>query len=287
MWIALAFLAAVTSGVAVIFQKKGTCGNNIIQISALHLLALFVTVLLAALMKGGLVHFLSVPAQSWWLAAVSGLVQAGSWVAYFAAMKKANVSFLMVLDKTGIIVTMLLAAIFLRENITAFMMLGSVLILAGTALMGDICRLSKLLDHENRWLLWGIVSPALQAVSNILAKLDTSAVDTTVTTAIRMFVVAVCLCLLAYGKEGSFQKLRELGGMRITMLLLGGVILGASYLLMYKAFSIGSASAVTAVVRSNFLVTTILAAIFFKERLSRRGMLGFITVCLGVGLFLF
>lgn len=145
MWIALAFLAVVTSGVAVIFQKKGTCGNNIIQISALHLLALFVTVLLAALLKGGLVQFLSVPARSWWLAAVSGLVQAGSWVAYFAAMKKANVSFLMVLDKSGII-TMLLAAIFLQENITIVMMLGCVLILAGTALMGNICNLSKLLD---------------------------------------------------------------------------------------------------------------------------------------------
>lgn len=287
MWIALAFGAAVTSGVAVIFQKKGTSGNNIIQISAVHLLALFVTVLLVTVMKGGLTQFLSVPAQSWWLAAASGLVQAGSWVAYFAAMRKANVSFLMVLDKTGIIVTMLLAAIFLQENITIVMILGSVLVLTGTALMGNICNLSKLLNHENRWLLWGIVSPALQAVSNILAKLDTSAVDTTVTTTIRMFVVAVCLCLLAYGKEGPFQRLQDLGGTRIAMLLLGGVILGASYLLMYKAFSIGTASAVTAIVRSNFLVTTVLARIFFKEKLSRRGILGFITVCIGVGLFLF
>ena len=71
------------------------------------------------------------------------------------------------------------------------------------------------------------------------------------------------------------------------MLVVGGAVLGVSYLLMYKALSIGTTSAVTAIVRANFLVTTVLAHIFLKERLSRRGVLGFVTVCFGVGLFLF
>lgn len=155
MYIVLSFLAAVTSGVAVIFQKKGTYGKNMIQISAVHLLALFVTVLCVTLLKGGAVQLVSVPSRSWFLAAVSGLVQAGSWVAYFFAMEKANVSFLMVLDKTGIIVTMLLAAVFLDERITIIMLLGSVLILAGTALMGDIKGAGRLLGSGNRWILWG------------------------------------------------------------------------------------------------------------------------------------
>lgn len=168
MYIVLSFLAAVTSGVAVIFQKKGTYGKNMIQISAVHLLALFVTALCVTLLKGGAVQLVSVPSRSWFLAAVSGLVQAGSWVAYFFAMEKANVSFLMVLDKTGIIVTILLAAVFLDERITLVMLLGSMLILAGTALMGDLKGAGRLLGSGNRWILWGIVSPALQAVSNIL-----------------------------------------------------------------------------------------------------------------------
>lgn len=286
MYIVLSFLAAVTSGVAVIFQKKGTYGKNMIQISAVHLLALFVTVLCVTLLKGGAVQLVSVPSRSWFLAAVSGLVQAGSWVAYFFAMEKANVSFLMVLDKTGIIVTMLLAAVFLDERITIIMLLGSVLILAGTALMGDIKGAGRLLGSGNRWILWGIVSPALQAVSNILAALDTAPVDTAVTTTIRMLVVTVCLCVLAAIREGSFRQLGQLGRRRIFMLAAGGVILGVSYLLMYKAYSMGKASTVTAIVRANFLVTTLLAGIVFHEHLSKKGVAGFIAVCAGVFLFL-
>lgn len=257
-----------------------------IQISAVHLLALFATVLSVTLIKGGLAQLSLVPGRSWCLAALSGLVQAGSWVAYFFAMEKANVSFLMVLDKTGIIVTMVLAAVFLDEKITLVMLLGSLLILVGTALMGDQKdKAGCLSDGGNGWIVWGLVSPALQAVSNILAALDTAPVDTAVTTTIRMFVVAVCLCILAAVREGSFRQLGELGHMRLFMLLAGGVILGISYLLMYEAFSIGKASTVTAIVRTNFLVTTLLAGIVFREHLSRRGAAGFITVCVGVALF--
>lgn len=201
-------------------------------------------------------------------------------------MEKANVSFLMVLDKTGIIVTMLLAAVFLDERITIIMLLGSVLILAGTALMGDIKGAGRLLGSGNRWILWGIVSPALQAVSNILAALDTAPVDTAVTTTIRMLVVTVCLCVLAAIREGSFRQLGQLGRRRIFMLVVGGVILGVSYLLMYKAYSMGKASTVTAIVRANFLVTTLLAGIVFHEHLSKKGVAGFIAVCAGVFLFL-
>lgn len=257
-----------------------------IQISAIHLLALFVTVLCVTLLKGGPVQFVSVPSRSWFLAAVSGLVQAGSWVAYFFAMERANVSFLMILDKTGIIVTMLFAAVFLDERITIIMLLGSVLILTGTALMGDFKATGCLSGSGNRWILWGIVSPSLQAVSNILAALDTAPMDTAVTTTIRMLVVTVCLCVLAAVREGSFRQLGRLGRRRIFMLVAGGVILGVSYLLMYKAYSMGKASTVTAIVRANFLVTTLLAGIVFHEHPSQKGVAGFIAVCAGVFLFL-
>lgn len=286
MWIILALLASVTSGIAVIFQKKGTAGDNMIQISAVHLLALFATVFCVMLLKGGLTEFASVPVSSWWLAVASGLVQVASWIAYFYAIKEASVSFLMVLDKTGIIVTMLLAALLFDEPITFIMVLGSVLILVGASLMGNLhTSISQLFKKENHWILWGIASPALQALSNTMAKLDTAPIDTSVTTTIRMFVVAVSLCITAAVKEGSLRKLRDVGGGHIAMLVLGGAILGVSYLFMYESFSLGKVSTATAIVRANFLVTTLLARIVFKEKLSRLGVVGFLMVVLGVALF--
>lgn len=286
MWIVLAALSAITSGVAVIFQKKGTSGNNIIQICAVHLLAIFVTVFCVTLLKGGWGQFASVTCRSWWLAVSSGLVQAASWIAYFLAMKKANVSFLMVLDKTGVVVTVLLAAVFLDEQITPAIVLGSVLILTGTALMYALHGgVSLLMNSENHWVIWGTVSPALQAISNMLAALDKTPVDTSVTTTIRMLTVVVCICTLARIKEGPFGRLVTLGVKKLSSLIIGGVILGVSYLLMYEAFSLGKVSAVTAIVRANFLITTMLAQMIFKEKLSKKGMSGFILVLFGVALF--
>ena len=61
--------------------------------------------------------------------------------------------------------------------------------------------------------------------------------------------------------------------------------MGLAYLCMYQALATGMASAVTAISRASFLVSTLLARIVFKERLSRKGVIGFCVVCLGVILF--
>lgn len=189
----------------------------------------------------------------------------------FSSHEKANVSFLMVLDKTGVVVTVLLAAVFLDEQITPAIVLGSVLILTGTALM---CALhggvSQLMNSENHWVIWGTVSPALQAISNMLAALDKTPVDTSVTTTIRMLTVVVCICTLARIKEGPLGRQVTLGVKKLSSLIIGGVILGVSYLLMYEAFSLGKVSAVTAIVRANFLITTMLAQMIFKENCRRK-----------------
>ena len=287
MWITLSLLAAITAGTAVIFQKKGSCGSNIIQISAIHLLAVFITVFVVTLLSGDLIQLPLIPLRCWWLTVASGIVQAFSWIAYFLAMKEANVSFIMVLDKAGIIVTMLLAAILLNEKITFVMLLGSILILLGTYLMANLKNGRKqVFSRENRWIIYGLLSPSLQALSMVITKMDTANVDTSLTTSIRMFVVTVTLLLFACIKEGSLRKLKQLGAQNLLMLILGGIILGLSYLMMYRAIYLGPASIVTAIVRSNFLVTTILAVFVFGEKLSLRELGGFLLVCFGVILFI-
>ena len=100
-----------------------------------------------------------------------------------------------------------------------------------------------------------------------------------------MLAVVVCICTLARIKEGPLGRLVTLGVKKLSSLIIGGVILGVSYLLMYEAFSLGKVSAVTAIVRANFLITTMLAQMIFKEKLSKKGTAGFILVLFGVALF--
>jgi transporter family protein len=286
MWIVLALLSSLSAGVSVIFQKKGTGDKYILYTSALNVGAMFFMVLAITVVSGSFSELPLMTARCWNLTICSGVVQAASWIFYFLAMKDADVNYMMVLDKFNIVVTMVLAWLIVGEAITPLMLLASFLILGGTVVMAEPGKLGK--DKgSRRWILWGLVSPALQAVSNILVKLDTTPVSTSLTTCVRMLVVAVVVFALAWIKEGRPGKIRELGKNKIHMLVLGGAVLGISYLLMYRAIYLGIAAVVTPIVKANILVTTILAYLFLGERLSKRGWTGFAIVCAGVALFLF
>ena len=108
MWIIWALLAAVFSGVCVIFQKKVASAGKVLQTAAINVVIVVITVFLAALMRGKLPELALLSAKGWYLAAAAGLLQAASWIAYFLALRDANVSLFMVLDKTGIIFAMLM-----------------------------------------------------------------------------------------------------------------------------------------------------------------------------------
>lgn len=287
MWIILSVIAAIISAFAVILQKSGSERPDVIHVGALCNAAAFVTMLLAVLISGNLWQLPEISSVSWMLSLASGLVQAFSWVTYFIAIKDADINAMMALDKLNIVAAMILAWFLLGEAITLIMLLGTVLILIGSFWMADI-RLHDLLSSrsENRWVLSAVVSPILMAVSNIIAKLDTSSVSTDLNSAIRMFVVTAVVGLLALFERRDPILARSCR--KVTLfLLLSGVLIGASYLLMYRALILGSAAAVTTIVKGSIIVTTILARIFYGEKLSKKGLIGFCMVFTGIICFAF
>lgn len=284
MWILQSFLSASFLGISVIFQKVGAGKDKTIQISAFSNTAAFAVMLVTAWISGSLNQIGALSGYSWLLTIASGVVQAFSWITYFAALRAADVNIVMAFDKVNIIVNMILAYYIIGEEITLLMAIGTILILIGTVFMTEIKKGEKLFSQKNSWLLWAIISPALQAVSNILAKLDTSSIDTSLTTTLRMLIVVIFLWLLSLVKEG-LPIISEFTQKNYTYLALGGAMIGVSYLLMYRAIYLGVAIAVMPIVKSSIIISAILARIFLKERLSKRGTIGFLTVCAGVAMF--
>ena len=285
MWIVLSVQAAFFSGISMILQKNGTKGEKLLQTSALNNTAILIVALVAVLASGSYVELAEMPARSWGLVVTSGFTQAASWVTFFAGLKYADVNVYMALDKVNIIVTMLLAWLLLGDVITLPMLKGTVLIVIGTVAMTEIQNRGIGSNREGRyWLFFGIVSPALQAITNILAKLDTAPISTDLTTAIRVLIVVLVLWILSLVKYGLPSRgfVQESGGI---WLLSGGAMIGISYLFMYRAISLGNAAVVTTIVKASFLISIALACSFLHERLSRRGWIGFAAVCLGTGLF--
>lgn len=285
MWVILAFLSALFSGFSVIFQKQGMNGKTM-QISAMSNTAGLITMVITVCFSGSLAQIGSITGTSWLLTLASGIVQALSWITYFAALKDAQVSAMMALDKVNIVVSMILSFLILNEVITGWMIVGCLLILLGSLLMTGTDPSAAAQPGGRSWVAWAIISPSLQALANVLAKLDTSSADANLISALRTTVVVVVLWLVSLLREGKPDVQKMLAGRAGANLLIGGAMVGISYIFMYQAIHDGINSVVTPIVKTNFLISTVAARVFLHEKIGKKGVLGFIAVSIGVLMFL-
>lgn len=285
MWVILAFLSALFSGFSVIFQKQGMNGKTM-QISAMSNTAGLITMVITVCFSGSLAQIGSIAGMSWLLTLASGIVQALSWITYFAALKDAQVSAMMALDKVNIVVSMILSFLILNEVITGWMIVGCLLILLGSLLMTGTDPSAAAQPGGRSWVAWAIISPSLQALANVLAKLDTSSADANLISALRTTVVVVVLWLVSLLREGKPDVQKMLAGRAGVNLLIGGAMVGISYIFMYQAIHDGINSVVTPIVKTNFLISTVAARVFLHEKIGKKGVLGFVAVSIGVLMFL-
>ena len=73
--------------------------------------------------------------KSWMFLILSGLATGASWLCYYRALQIGEVSKVVPIDKLSIVITLMLAFVFLHETFTAKSLIGCVLICAGTLLM--------------------------------------------------------------------------------------------------------------------------------------------------------
>lgn len=285
MWVILAFLSALFSGFSVIFQKQGMNGKTM-QISAMSNTAGLITMVITVCFSGSLAQIGSITGMSWLLTLASGIVQALSWITYFAALKDAQVSAMMALDKVNIVVSMILSFLIHNEVITGWMIVGCLLILLGSLLMTGTDPSAAAQPGGRSWVAWAIISPSLQALANVLAKLDTSSADANLISALRTTVVVVVLWLVSLLREGKPDVQKILAGRAGVNLLIGGAMVGISYIFMYQAIHDGINSVVTPIVKTNFLISTVAARVFLHEKIGKKGVLGFVAVSIGVLMFL-
>ena len=135
MWLILALLSAVFAALTSILAKVGIEGVNSNLATAIRTV---VVVLLAWGMvfltdaQGGIV---SISRKSWIFLILSGLATGASWLCYYKALQLGEASKVVPIDKLSVVITLVLAFIFLHEKVTTKSVIGCVLIGAGTLLM--------------------------------------------------------------------------------------------------------------------------------------------------------
>ena len=135
MWAFFAFLSAVFAALTSILAKVGIEGVN-------SNLATAVRTVVVLAMAWGMVFItntqdgiMDISKKSWIFLILSGLATGASWLCYYKALQIGEVSKVVPIDKLSVVITLILAVVFLHENMNAKSILGSLLITAGTLCM--------------------------------------------------------------------------------------------------------------------------------------------------------
>ena len=124
MWAVFAFLSALFAALTSILAKIGISGVN-------SNLATAIRTVVVVLMAWGMV-FLT---KGQLFLILSGLATGASWLCYYRALQEGEVSKVVPIDKLSVVLTLILAFIFLHEDFTMKSLIGSILITIGTLVM--------------------------------------------------------------------------------------------------------------------------------------------------------
>ena len=279
MWVLFAFLSAFFAGMTSILAKCGIKKTDSNVATFIRTLVVLPLSLLMALIVNPNFSLGAVSSKTLVFLVLSGLSTGASWLCYFRALSKGDINKVVPIDKSSTVLTIILAVVFLGERVTVYKTLGVVFMAIGTLLMIEKKDTEKKSEGEG-WLIYALLSAFFASLTTILGKIGIEGVESNLGTAIRTAVVIVMsFIMVAFtGKTGEIKKIdkKELG-----FILLSGLSTGASWLCYYKALQDGEASIVVPIDKLSILVTIAFSYIVFKERLSKKAMLGLVMIVFG------
>lgn len=135
MWFVFGVLSAVFAALTSILAKVGIDGVN-------SNLATAIRTVIVVLMSWGMVFITGaqgglseISKKSWLFLILSGLATGASWLCYYRALQIGDASKVVPVDKLSVVITLILAFVFLKEEFTAKSFIGCLLIGAGTLIM--------------------------------------------------------------------------------------------------------------------------------------------------------
>ena len=135
MWFVLALLSAVFAALTSILAKVGIDGVNSNLVTAIRtmvVLAMAWGMVFLTDSQGGIAQ---IGRKSWLFLILSGLATGASWLCYYRALQIGEASKVVPIDKLSVVITLVMAFVFLHEEFTPKSLIGCVLIGAGTLLM--------------------------------------------------------------------------------------------------------------------------------------------------------
>lgn len=135
MWFVFAILSAIFATLTSILAKIGIEGVNSNLATAVRTIVVVLMAWFMVFITGNQNGIVDISKKSWIFLILSGLATGASWLCYYKALQLGEASKVVPIDKLSIVITIVLAFIFLGEQITLKTLIGCCLIVTGTFIM--------------------------------------------------------------------------------------------------------------------------------------------------------
>ena len=277
MWFILACGSALFAGVTAILAKCGMAETDAHVVTALRTVVVLVFAWMIVFISGGVPDFASIEPHTFVFLILSGLSTGASWLCYFKALQIGDINKVIPIDKSSTILTMLLAALFLGENINGIKALAMVSMGIGTYLMIQKKEEQSPYKVKRGWFFYAVASAIFASLTAILGKVGIEGIDANLGTAIRTVVVLMMAWLLVFVAKKQ-HTIRFIDRKSWCFILLSGVTTGASWLCYYRALQTGPASIIVPIDKLSLVITIAFSYFVFKEQLNKRSLLGLILI---------
>lgn len=135
MWLLFAILSSIFAALTSIFAKIGIDGVNSNLATAIRTVVVLIMSWGMVFLTNTQVGIGDIGKKSWIFLILSGIATGASWLCYYKALQMGEASKVVPIDKLSVVITLVLAFVFLHEKFTPKSIIGCILIGAGTLLM--------------------------------------------------------------------------------------------------------------------------------------------------------
>ena len=273
LWITAAIFSAIFAGLTSILAKCGIKKTDSDLATALRTIVVLVFSWIMVFIVGSHSAISDISPISLIFLILSGLATGASWIFYFKALSQGDVNKVVPIDKSSTVLTVLLAIICFGETTNlAVKLIATAILAVGIFLMVEK-KQSEKKTEDKAWMVSAILAAVFAALTSILAKVGISGVESNLGTAIRTGVVLVMAWIIVFAK-GKQKGIKSIEKRELLFIALSGIATGASWLCYYYAIQNGIVSVVVPIDKLSIVVSVGFSYFVFKEKLSRKAVLG-------------
>ena len=286
IWIVAAILSAIFAGLTSILAKCGIKKTDSDLATALRTIVVLAFSWIMVLVVGSVHTITTIEPNSLIFLILSGLATGASWICYFKALSVGDINKVVPIDKSSTILTVLLAIVCFGETSNlAVKLIATAILAVGIFLMVEKKQADRKSERRS-WMIYAILSAVFAALTSVLAKVGISGVESNLGTAIRTGVVLVMAWIIVFAR-GKQKEIKYIDKKELLFIALSGIATGASWLCYYYAVQNGVLSVVVPIDKLSILVTVVFSYFVFREKLSKKALVGLCFMVIGTLLMAF